>query len=133
MMETVNQRLSKLVKAKKISQTDLATQLSVTSSSVSNWCNKQSLIPLKNIIAILELFPDVDSNWLLLGRGAMLIGDDTLSEWTKSNSDICEECFKKDGVIEELKNQMDKQSMEIKKLYIEIGKFEERLLNAKKK
>jgi len=131
MENSINQRIKELVKEFGISQKELASVLNIKQQNVTNWLSDKinQPIPEKYYLLMYEQFKGINLNWFLLGQGQKY------ADPLKNNNTIvkCQSCIKKDGVIEELKSQIEKQSVELKKLYIEIGKLEERLKSAKKK
>jgi transcriptional regulator with XRE-family HTH domain len=70
---SLDHRIKLLIKSKNISQSELARKLDVTRGSVNQWLSGKQVPGHKPLMKIFELFPDVSSDWLLLGRGEMSI------------------------------------------------------------
>lgn len=64
-----NQRFSKVLSDKNISQTEYARRIGVSSAAVNAWCNKGGL-GIDPIERLLVEFPDVDARWLITGECA---------------------------------------------------------------
>jgi hypothetical protein len=82
-----------------------ATLMESSPTTVSNWCNANSL-GKEVIIKILTKLPDVDANWLLMDNGNMLKG--------KNANEV------PSFYLEEIKSL----KAELKEAYKEIGKLE---------
>ena len=83
---TLNHRIKLLIKSKNISQAELARKLDVTRGSVNQWLSGKQVPGHKPLMKIFELFPDISSDWLLLGKGDMLF-ENKLSALDNSFSD----------------------------------------------
>ncbi len=70
---SLNHRIKLLIKSKNISQSELARKLDVTRGSVNQWLSGKQIPGHKPLMKMFELFPDINSDWLLLGRGEMSI------------------------------------------------------------
>lgn len=69
---TINQRLDDFLEEKHISQEELRSQLGLkTRQQVSNWINCREKISEKHIIRIVELYPELNANWLITNAGNM--------------------------------------------------------------
>jgi transcriptional regulator with XRE-family HTH domain len=68
---SLDHRIKLLIKSKNISQSELARKLDVTRGSVNQWLSGKQVPGHKPLMKMFELFPDVSSDWLLLGRGEM--------------------------------------------------------------
>ncbi len=125
---SINQRLDRFLFEKKISQEDLRIRLGLkTRQQVSNWINCHDHIPDKHLISILKLFPDLSANWLLREIGPMFIDQKQLRQINRNEYGFCEECLEKEKEIALLKGLLDRKEKELKDLYKEAGKMEERL------
>jgi len=65
------ERISRLIKSKKLSSSQFADEIGVQRSSVSHVLSGRNKPSLDFITKILETFADVDPDWLLSGKGAM--------------------------------------------------------------
>lgn len=125
---SLNQRLEKFLFEKKISQEDLRVKLGLkTRQQVSNWINCHDRIPEKHVIAIIKLFPELNANWLLRNIGGMFIDQKQLRQVNRNEYGFCEDCLDKDKEIAILKDILAKKEDELRALYRESGKMEERL------
>lgn len=73
MESTVIERINIVTKSKRFTKKELASKLGTSESLLGQKLNGSCRMDLATIIGILELFSDIDANWLLLGRGAMCI------------------------------------------------------------
>ena len=71
MESTVVERVTIVAKSKRFTKKELASKLGTSESLLGQKLNGSCRMDLATIIGILELFNDIDANWLLLGRGAM--------------------------------------------------------------
>lgn len=131
---SLNQRLGKFLFEKNISQEDLRIRLGLkTRQQVSNWINCHDHIPEKHLIGIIKLFPELNANWILRGVGSMLIDQKQLRQINRNEYGFCEDCIDKDKEITMLRDLLDKKENELRELYRESGKLEERLHQYEKK
>ena len=70
---SLSQRLKLLINSKKISQSEFARMLEVTRGSVNQWLAGKLVPGHKPLMKIFEMYPDISADWLLLGRGDMLL------------------------------------------------------------
>ena len=70
---SLSQRIKLLIKSKNISQADFARKLNVTRGSVNQWLSGKLVPGHKPTMKMFEVFPDISADWLLLGRGEMLV------------------------------------------------------------
>lgn len=125
---SINQRLGKFLYEKKISQEQLRVKLGLkTRQQISNWVNCQDHIPDKHLLSIIRLFPDLNANWLIHDIGNTFVDQQTLRQINRNEYGFCEECLKKENELEMLRALLDKKEKEIKEMYKETGKMEERL------
>lgn len=125
---SINQRLGKFLYEKNISQEQLKVKLGLKNrQQISNWINCHAHIPEKHLIAILNLFPDLNANWLLRDLGSPFIDQQTLRQVRRNEYGFCEECLEKEKEIQMLNTLLEKKDKEIKEIYIEFGQMQERL------
>ncbi len=131
---SLNQRLEKFLFEKKISQEELRIRLGLkTRQQVSNWVNCHDHIPDKHLVAIIKLFPDLNANWLLRDIGPMFIDQKQLRQINRNEYGFCEECLDKEKEIAMLRDTLEKKERELREVYKEAGKLEERLSQYEKK
>lgn len=73
MESTVVERVNIVAKSKRFTKKELASKLGTSESLLGQKLNGSCRMDLATIIGLLELFSDIDANWLLLGRGTMCI------------------------------------------------------------
>lgn len=125
---SINQRLGKFLFDKKISQEELRIRLGLkTRQQVSNWINCHDHIPDKHLVGIIQLFPELNANWLIRDIGSPLMDQKQLRQINRNEFGFCEDCLDKEKDIQMLKELLEKKENELKGLYKEAGKLEERL------
>ncbi len=70
-------RISKLIKSMKISSSQFADEIGVQRSSVSHVLSGRNKPSLDFVTKILAAYPDINSEWLLSGKGNMILDADT--------------------------------------------------------
>lgn len=73
MESTVIERINLVIRNKRITKKAIATKLATDESNFGKKLRGLLSMDLETIIGILELFNDIDANWLLLGRGSMCV------------------------------------------------------------
>ena len=73
MENAVIERVNIVVRSKRFTKKALASTLGIGESLLGKKLNGSITMDLATIIGLLELFNDIDANWLLLGRGSMCI------------------------------------------------------------
>lgn len=73
-INTFGGRLKAFRKSKKLKGRDVGEILRVLNTQVSMIENNKTTPPLDKVIEFAKLFPDLDLNWLLTGKGEMLLG-----------------------------------------------------------
>jgi len=125
---SVNKRLERFLFEKKISQEELRIRLGLKArQQVSNWINCQDPIPDKHLLSIIREYPELNANWLIREIGPMFMDQKQLRQINRNEYGFCEDCLDKEKEIALLKTLLDKKEHELKELYRESGKLEERL------
>ena len=70
-MAAYNQRLKEFVEFNKINPANLYKGIGASRMEYSSWIHLNKPISLNRIIALLELYPFLNSRWLLTGQGEM--------------------------------------------------------------
>lgn len=73
MQVTVNQRLKFFAEEKKLTQYRLAKDIGVTPSAINLVFKDRNELRISTVEKILSAYPDLSVEWLVLGRGPMLI------------------------------------------------------------
>lgn len=134
--------LEELRKYKKFkTQTDFAAFLNITPQSISKWYKRNTF----NIDILSNFFPEVNTDWLLTGKGEMLkknnetvavsnVNGDNIGcghDNTINNSDTIHELLNqlrvKDNQISKSQEQISKQQDQISKSQEQISKSQEQI------
>lgn len=75
MKDEVNDRILKLINSKKMTSQKFASMLNVQSSNISHITSKRNKPSFDLLFNILSVFPEVSSDWLLMGIGDMYRGE----------------------------------------------------------
>ena len=86
MESTVVERVNIVAKSKRFTKKELASKLGTSESLLGQKLNGSCRMDLATIIGLLELFNDIDANWLLLGRGSMCVDGESCV--TTNNIDV---------------------------------------------
>lgn len=70
---TFSERLSLFMKTKGLNDNQLTVKANLSNGLIGKVINGKSALSAVNIAKILQAFPDLSSDWLLIGRGNMLI------------------------------------------------------------
>jgi len=66
-------RIKLLINSKGITQSEFARVIGMTRGSVNQWLSGKLVPGHKPLMKIFEIYPDISADWLLLGKGEMLI------------------------------------------------------------
>jgi hypothetical protein len=109
MNNSVNQRFQSVVSEKSKSVSEFSRMIGVGQTTLNSQLNGPRGVSLETIIATLIAFPDISSQWLLLGKGCMHVTDNAaLITGTESdaqldviadNARLVAECEEKDRRI----------------------------------
>lgn len=86
MESAVIERINLVIKSKRITKKAIATKLATDESNFGKKLRGLLSMDLATIIGLLELFNDIDANWLLLGRGSMCVDGESCV--TTNNIDV---------------------------------------------
>lgn len=106
------ERISRIIKSKKISASQFADEIGVQRSSVSHVLSGRNKPSLDFVTKIINAYRDIDPNWLLTGSGQMYVEE-------TSNSDLVRE--------------VDKMDADAGQLSINVGREEEKPVYGHKK
>lgn len=73
MEKAVIERVNLIIRCKRVTKKALATKLGTDESNFGKKLKGLYSMDLNTILGILEVFNDIDANWLLLGRGSMFV------------------------------------------------------------
>lgn len=104
------ERVLKLIETKTYgNEKDFALQIGIKQQTINNYTKGKRTVSLDAIIAILTAYEDVSAEWLLRGKGEMLISDNLPKfhgEETDAELDVHAELSRKTAELEELKLQV---------------------------
>lgn len=104
------ERVLKLIETKTYgNEKEFALQVGIKQQTINNYTKGKRTVSLDAIIAILTAYEDVSAEWLLRGKGEMLISDNLPSfhgSETDSELDVHAELARKTAELEELKLQV---------------------------
>ena len=76
----MNERIQLILKTKNISASKFADEIGVQRSSISHIISGRNNPSLDFIQKILKRFPDINSTWILTGKGSMYLEPDLFSD-----------------------------------------------------
>lgn len=82
----IQERILLLMRAQGMNPTQFADEIGVQRSSISHILSGRNNPSLDIITKILNRFPDIDSNWLVLGKGSLVSGNASEKKVDYSNS-----------------------------------------------
>ena len=104
------ERVLKLIETKTYgNEKDFALQIGIKQQTINNYTKGKRTVSLDAVIAILTAYEDVSAEWLLRGKGEMLISDNLPKfhgEESDSELDVHAELSRKTAELEELKLQV---------------------------
>ena len=71
MQTTINQRFKESLEKNKITAPEFYHKIGATRIEYFVWIKQDTSIPLRVLLNILNLYPDINARWFLLGDGAM--------------------------------------------------------------
>lgn len=114
----IQERILLLMKAQGMTPTQFADEIGIQRSSISHILSGRNNPSLDVIIKILSRFKEIDSNWLILGKGNLLKERDLDNSPTLFNLDEDEEIIDKN--LKEINLKEEEKEKEIKTNNIEI-------------
>lgn len=114
----IQERILLLMKAQGMTPTQFADEIGIQRSSVSHILSGRNNPSLDVILKILGRFKEIDSNWLILGKGNLLKERDLDNSPTLFNLDEDEEIIDKN--LKEIDLKEEEKEKEIKTNNIEI-------------
>lgn len=141
----INDRILELMNQYQLSESALSRSIGFKPQAINNIKNKKNKPSLDLITSVIEKFPEISIEWLLLGNGNMMKGDaseDALKQKELLNKSIkgkendiksetiniedsgnCESCKKLNNRIEFLEDLLRDRDTEIARLNQEIGRL----------
>ena len=106
--EEIAKRLSDFRKSQHITITDLSQKLNMEVATLSAQLSGKRGVAVTTINAIVELYPELNLEWIMLGRGNMLVSDQ-IKEHLTSQAEVAE-----------LRNVVSQQEEQIKRLEAQV-------------
>lgn len=102
----INKRIAELFEEHAINAKKLGEIIGVTPQSVNRW-PKTGEVKDENLEKLLNFFKDISRDWLYFGTGPkrkpVLYNNELVGNYL---AEPCQNCMKKDGKIEQLKEQL---------------------------
>ena len=87
--EVVLQRIKSFIKERDLSKNAFAKSLGMEQTTVNNQLIGRRGISIDLVLSFLECYPDISAEWLMRGKGEMLLNDD--AEISTSSDNISED------------------------------------------
>lgn len=88
MEEALKQRIRRLLEERGSSVYQLAKAYNLNQKTLNNQINSETQISASTILHVIEAFPDVSSEWLLLGQGPMYKSENTTQAPSQAEENI---------------------------------------------
>ncbi len=127
MENIVAQQLNKLLNLTGDTPSKLAVKVKMKRLSVSNWTSEGTWMPLKQVYKLLEVYPGLRVEWLMLGRGEPFennADDDAciVNEEGSYYNKVCRDCLRLEGKIDLLQSDIARKDLRIEHLVVEVNK-----------
>ena len=109
MKETMLERFKSVIAAKSKSATDFGKTIGVAQTTLSNQLQSPRGISVEVILLTLSAFPDISAEWLLRGKGGMILSENLPAfegNESEKEMDLHAELARKTGELEEYKIQV---------------------------
>lgn len=114
------ERLDKYMKIKGLNDNKITVETGISNGLIGK-ARKRGSLSLENISKILNVYRDIDANWLLLGEGEMRKGHNNKEDLNTDFKELAE-------VRKELLNYKDSEISNLKKMIQELKKAKESTL-----
>jgi hypothetical protein len=108
MKDTILERLKSVIADKSNSASDFSKMIGIAQTTLSNQMKSPRGISIEVIMLTLDQFPDISAEWLLRGKGKMLLTDNLptfCGDETETEEDLKIELSKVEAELEEYKLQ----------------------------
>lgn len=108
MKDTILERLRSVIADKSNSASDFSKMIGIAQTTLSNQMKSPRGISIEVIMLTLDQFPDISAEWLLRGKGKMLLADNMPTfngEETETEENLKIELSKVEAELEEYKLQ----------------------------
>lgn len=109
MKDSMLERLKEVIAAKSSSILDFSNKIGVPQTTLNNQIKSPRGVSVSVILLTLDTFPDISAEWLLRGKGEMLLSENLPKfhgEETDTELDVHAELARKTAELEELKLQV---------------------------
>ena len=109
MKDSMLERLKEVIAEKSSSILDYSNKIGVPQTTLNNQIKSPRGISINVILLTLDTFPDISAEWLLRGKGEMLLSENLPKfhgEETDTELDVHAELARKTAELEELKLQV---------------------------
>ena len=144
MEKSVTERFKRIIETKAPSATAFSSEIGISQSTLSSQFTGKNGIQVPVILAALKRYPDISAEWLLRGKGEMILSDnlppivgdesendlDTHAMLAQARieidrlnieiADLKKEQWKKEGVIEYQKDLISELTDELKELKLKL-------------
>ena len=140
-MENIFSRIRKFIDYKNISNNEFGRKIGHSSAQVTQMLTHEKNFGIDKLLKIISNYPDINPNWLLTGKGNMLLTHTTFHKSDKPVAEIAAEMDIEIGetlgdkiqeqkqensdFIDKLLNRLEVQSQEIGRLKAEIKLLKE--------
>ena len=104
------ERILKLIETKTYgNEADFALKIGIKQQTLNNYTNGKRPVKLDTVLAILHTYSDISAEWLIRGKGEMLLSENLPKfhgEETDTELDVHAELARKTAELEELKLQI---------------------------
>ncbi|MEH0153697.1 helix-turn-helix transcriptional regulator [Limibacter armeniacum] len=106
---SISNRITQFMIEKELTVDQLARELNCSLTTIYDWRKGRSAPKLNNIIQLFEIYPDLNVDWLVTGRGEMLITEEGIrSSESKPKVEEIDSRFEKiEKQLESLKSNTD--------------------------
>lgn len=108
MKDSILERLKSVIATKSNSASDFSKKIGIAQTTLSNQMKSPRGVSIDVVLLTLDQFPDVSAEWLLRGKGQMLISDNLPAFTGEENEleiDLHAELARKTAELEEYKMQ----------------------------
>jgi len=81
-------RISKIIESTGLNPTSFAAKIGVQQMTLWNQLNGKRKLSLETVVAIIENFPDISTEWLMRGTGSMMKGNDAQDKRIENLIDV---------------------------------------------
>ena len=115
-MENIGVRITEIIHYSGLNKTEFSEKIGLENNSTIIRIAQGKVKPSFSVIyKIMKTFPEINGNWLIVGRGSM-IGNMQIEKQANDQTEICHECMNKDKIIAEKERLIESKDMIIELL-----------------